>query len=192
MNYKESKQYRLPGYNYARAGLYFVTICTKDHEMFFGEVVGGQMVLSEIGEIANECWLAIPKHFPHVKLYEHIIMPNHVHGILQIDWESCRDFRDMEHLGVGTQNFVFLQNQNPDTMDVQNKFGPQSKNLSSIIRGFKIGVKEWVTINNDNFIWQPRFRDTIIRDEKSLYNFRKYIRNNPRNWELDHNNPDFL
>jgi putative transposase len=78
------KSIRLKGYDYARAGLYFITICCHERERLFGEVVNGRMELNAAGKTADECWKEIPAHFPHVILHEHIIMPNHVHGIIEL------------------------------------------------------------------------------------------------------------
>src|ERR1019366_1141877 len=95
---------RLKGYDYSQAGLYFITICCKNRECLFGKIIGVQgfqrvpqnepinnseplapyMALNEAGQIANECWLEIPEHFPNVILHEHIVMPNHVHGIIEL------------------------------------------------------------------------------------------------------------
>jgi putative transposase len=75
---------RLGGYDYSRAGAYFVTIVTYRRECLFGEVVNGEMGLNEFGIIADECWRAIPEHFPHVEFAAHIVMPNHVHGIIVV------------------------------------------------------------------------------------------------------------
>jgi REP element-mobilizing transposase RayT len=79
------KSARLENYDYAQNGLYFVTICTRDKEYFFGEIKNGEMVLNAIGKIANQFWQEIPKHFPFVNLDQFVIMPNHVHGILEIN-----------------------------------------------------------------------------------------------------------
>ena len=84
---------------------------------------------------------------------------------------------------VETQNFVFLQQG-----QCANKFGPQSKNLSSIIRGFKIGVTKYANSNSINFAWQPRFHDRIVRNEKELNVIRKYISDNSAKWHLDRYN----
>ena len=89
---------------------------------------------------------------------------------------------------VAAQNFAPLQQKRQQRR--VNKFGPQSKNLASIIRGYKIGVTKWSKINNMVFAWQPRYYDHIIRDEKSLHNIRRYIANNPSGWVSDRNNPD--
>mgnify|MGYP001803410188 CR=1 FL=1 len=66
-------------------GGYFVTLCTKHRECFFGNVVGGKMQLSAIGHVARRCWQEIPEHCKNVRIDEYVVMPNHVHGILVIE-----------------------------------------------------------------------------------------------------------
>jgi len=78
------KSTRLENYDYAQNGLYFVTICTKDREELFGEIKDEKMILNEVGRIVNQFWQEIPKHFPFVNLDEFVVMPNHVHGIIEI------------------------------------------------------------------------------------------------------------
>ena len=141
------------------------------------------MHLSEIGKIANDCWLAIPQHFPFVRLGEFVVMPNHVHGIVIID-------KDVE-----TQEAPPVETQAPpvETQDLaslpedsqKNKFGPQSRNLASIIRGFKIGVTKSARSILPAFAWQPRYHDHIIRDTKSYDRISNYIINNPASWKED-------
>ena len=169
---------RLTGWDYSRNGYYFVTMCVKNRESVFGRFEHGEMILSDMGNIAEQCWRGIPVHFPFVKLDEFVIMPNHVHGIIIID------------NNVETQNLASLPRHASSRHGKTNNFGPQSKNLSSIIRGFKIGVKKWANINHIHFEWQSRFYDRIIRDEKELLNIRNYIINNPVQWDDDEENPD--
>lgn len=171
---------RLKNWDYGWNAPYFVTICTQNRECFFGDVVGGDMVLNEIGKIANDCWLEIPEHFPFVKLGEHVVMPNHVHGIVEIDKPD--DGRNDQF--VETQNFASLQSDQYES-STKNKFGPQSKNLASIIRGFKIGVTKNARLINPNFAWQPRYHDHIIRNDESFQKISEYIINNPLNWPSD-------
>lgn len=163
------KSTRLQNWDYSNNGYYFVTICSKDRVCLFGDIIDGKMILSDLGNFVFNCWKKIPKHFTFVILDENIIMPNHIHGIIII------------RKNVETQNFASLHK--------KNKFGPQSMNLASIIRGFKIGVKKYVNQNGIEFKWQPRYHDRIIRNEKELYNIRKYIKHNPLKWEFDRNNP---
>ena len=170
--------------------MYFVTICTKDRKLFFGNIVKEKMQLTKIGKVAEKFWLEIPNHFPFVELDEFVIMPNHIHGIIEIAKNvgtsdvGTQDFAFSHDKisNIGTQKLVFLR-------EYRNKLGAQSRNLSSIIRGFKIGVKKFCKNNNIIFVWQPRFYDRIIRDEKELNNIRQYIIDNLLKWELGRNNP---
>jgi REP element-mobilizing transposase RayT len=79
------KSTRLKNHNYTQAGLYFVTICTRDKEYFFGEIKNGEMNLNDIGKIAHQFWQKIPQHFPFVNLDQFVVMPDHVHGIIEIN-----------------------------------------------------------------------------------------------------------
>jgi len=76
---------RLKGYDYSQTGAYFVTICTKNRECLFGEIVNGKIKLDDGGKIAEQCWIDIPKHFPNAIMDEFVIIPNHIHGIVWIN-----------------------------------------------------------------------------------------------------------
>ena len=75
---------RLPDFDYSQPGAYFVTIVTQDRKMLFGQIVGGEMELNDIGRMVRAAWIAIPEHYPMVELGEFVIMPNHFHGIIAI------------------------------------------------------------------------------------------------------------
>ncbi len=103
---------RLQEYDYSDTGLYFITICCENRACLFGNVADGEMILNEIGFIARECWLEIPDHFPDVSLHEFIIMPNHIHGIVEIVGANKHSPHNME-TNVCDQNGVminFIQN----------------------------------------------------------------------------------
>ena len=161
-----------------RCGAYFVTICTKGREHYFGEIRNDEngdskMYLSPIGEMADKCWRAIPQHFPNVQIPLWVVMPDHIHGIVIID--------DI----VGTQNFVETQNFASLHDNDPNKFGPRSKNLASVIRGFKIGVTKFARQNNISFSWQSRYYDRIIRDTAEMNRIAEYIENNVAEWDAN-------
>jgi REP element-mobilizing transposase RayT len=78
------KSIRLKGYDYTQSGLYFITLMTENRAQLFGDIKHGKMILNDAGRIANECWMNIPQHFPNVVLHEYIIMPNHIHGIIEL------------------------------------------------------------------------------------------------------------
>ncbi|HBM16799.1 MAG TPA: hypothetical protein DD381_10715 [Lentisphaeria bacterium] len=169
---------RYKNWNYSNEGLYFITICVKKHQLLLGSISDEKMILSEVGKCVDKCWKEIPDHFPFAKLDEYVIMPNHIHGIIEI----CHADRE-------TQTLVSLQSI-PDRKP--GNFGPQTKNLPSIIRGFKIGVKKCALVKGTCFNWQKGYYDHIVSRDKELNNIRNYIRANPTSWELDRYNMDFV
>jgi putative transposase len=81
---------RLKEYDYSQPGAYFITIVTFQRQCLFSEIVNGEMQLNEFGKIAGECWRVIPEHFPNVELGAHVVIPNHVHGIIVIHDDERR------------------------------------------------------------------------------------------------------
>lgn len=134
------------------------------------------MVLSKVGITANDLWLSIPNHYQKTSLDEFVIMPNHIHGIIIIQ-----------------KSDVNLRNEDIRSLQTKCWHGAKSGSLSSIVRGFKIGVTNRCRQNGiENFSWQKSFYDHIIRNDKSFNDIRDYIRNNPLKWEIDKNNPENL
>lgn len=80
-----TKSLRLPNYDYSSNGYYFVTICTKNRENYFGEIKNGIMGLNEIGCITHEQWIKTGELRSNVHLDTFVVMPNHIHGIIVID-----------------------------------------------------------------------------------------------------------
>jgi putative transposase len=173
---------RLASWDYGRNAAYFVTICTHNRTHVFGEVTDGRVNLTPLGQAAWDCWYAIPEHFPFVLLDVFVAMPNHVHGIVIIDKPS---YNAVETQNIAsppppaTQNIASLPWQ-PD--QPTNKFGPQSQNLGSIVRGFKIGVTKYARQHQIAFAWQERYHDHIVRDAAECQRIRKYIVENPQKW----------
>jgi REP element-mobilizing transposase RayT len=148
-------------WDYGSNAAYFVTICINDRTHGFGEIINGEMVLTPLGQAAADCWDAIPDHFPFVVLGASVVMPNHVHGIIIINKPD----------GGGD--------------DGPNRFGPQSKNLASIVRGYKIGVTKFARQHNLAFKWQARYHDHVIRNAAEYERIEKYICENPQKWDED-------
>jgi putative transposase len=173
---QERKHIRLKGWSYSSEGTYFITICCKDRHNYFGTVNNEEMAKSDIGKISSNFWSEIPDHFPHVKLDVFVVMPNHIHGILTLDYSLVGLCHDMTLHPTG-------QDRNHKT----NKFGKPIKNsVSVIINQYKSSVKRWCNTNGFNsFEWQSRFYDQILTNEESIENIREYIRNNVKNWSID-------
>ncbi len=182
--------YRLRHWDYSSNAPYFITICTQNRKHFFGEISDGKMHLSDIGKIVENEWIKTPNIRPEMQLElgEFVVMPNHFHAILIIGNGSDAMPRGDAMRCVPTY---------------QNKFGPQSNNLASIIRGFKSAVTTQVKKSysrreampsgdampcvHPSFKWQSGFHDHIVRDAESFARIEKYIINNPANWRGDNN-----
>lgn len=165
-------KYRIPSarwaaWDYSSNAAYFVTICTANRAHHFGEIANGVMTLTALGRAAADCWNEIPAHFPFVELDAFVVMPNHVHGIVVINKPQL----------VETQNFASLPR--------GNRFGPQSQNLASIVRGYKIGVTKFARENSIPFQWQARYHDRVIRDAREHERIAQYILSNPQRWTED-------
>ncbi|HON53113.1 MAG TPA: hypothetical protein PLS12_07890 [Bacteroidales bacterium] len=78
------KSIRLREYDYSQQGLYFITICTQNRSCLFGSIDHGSIMLYDSGKMIENQWLQMPQRFPNIVLHEYIIMPNHIHVILEI------------------------------------------------------------------------------------------------------------
>ncbi len=166
---------RLQSWEYTWPGWYYVTICTRGMEYYFGEIINDKMHLSVIGAIVGQEWLKTPQVRRHVELDEWRIMPNHLHGIIIIN----------DHPGVETTRRVV------STPPPRTTLSPDS--LGSIIGQIKsVCTKRIWAAGHDAFAWQPRFFDHIIRNDADLRRIRLYIRNNVLQWNVDKKSPTNL
>jgi len=169
---------RLKGYDYTQPGAYFVTICTHSREILFGQVMDGEMVLNEYGQIVQACWREIPAHFPHVALEAFVVMPNHIHGIILI----VDDIAEMT-TPVGATHASPLQN---------TPRGPVRGSLGAIVGGFKSAATRRInTLRNTPSapVWQRNYYEHIVRNDRALNAIRRYIAANPVRWDVDRYNP---
>jgi REP element-mobilizing transposase RayT len=173
-NIHHRHSFRLKGYDYSQAGLYFITICIQRSRgrkfstptgITFDKIIDGKMELNEYGKIVEKCWLEITQHYPDCVLHEFVIMPNHLHGIIEITKNDV-------DTTVGVEDFRPLQQQRPNC---------KSRSIGAIVRGFKIGTTKQFHVP----IWQRYYWDHIIRNEQSYQHITNYIINNPANWGKD-------
>ena len=167
---------RLKGYDYSQSGLYFVTICTIHQAYLFGEIVDKKMCLSPIGEIAKTMWFEIENHFPCVKLREFIVMPNHIHGIVEI----------MPVVGAG--HALPLRNPHIHCRGdacVAPTCRPKTT-LATIVGSYKSAISKHAhRLGYVDFAWQRNYFENIIRNDQSHQHIAQYITNNPAMWEND-------
>ncbi len=172
---RNRKIIRKQNHDYSSEGWYYVTICTKDRECYFGEIIKDVMHPNEIGKQANVFIQEICNHFPQVELGKFVVMPNHIHIILGIVRpqhgvsELKNDVRVLDHVAQ------------------LNQFGKTIPgSLSAIMGQLKSTLTRWCRVNGyDHFAWQVRFHDHIIRTDESFERISAYIENNPGNWKDD-------
>ncbi|MBA2393324.1 MAG: transposase [Ktedonobacteraceae bacterium] len=152
----QRKTLRLQGYDYSRPGFYFVTICTRYHTHWFGDIINNKIVLSSAGTILQSVWNTLPGRFPGLKLDQFVVMPNHIHGIIVLT----------EHVRYSKPGLL------------------SRPTLSDIICDYKGAATFLIrrTCEIPEFAWQTSFYDIIIRDKQMLQEIRFYILNNPERW----------
>jgi REP element-mobilizing transposase RayT len=159
---------RLKGYDYSSAGAYFVTIVTWQREMLFGEIVNGEMILNDLGEIVSEKWQWLEIQYEYVELGAWIVMPNHFHGILVI-----HDFSRGGSRSAPTPI--------------------KHKSLGRLIGAFKtVSTKHINLLRNTEgqVVWQRNYYERIIRNDREIDNITSYIESNPSSWNDDDENPN--
>ena len=147
--------HHLPDYDYSQPGLYFVTICVLHHRLIFGKIIEGQMHLNPLGEMAQSRWNTLTELFPHIKLHESVIMPNHMHGIIEL----------------------------VDLDIIPNPRAPLEKIVRAYKGRSTYAIRR--TNGKPWFAWEEDFFDIVVRHEKILHEFRQYILNNPAKWQED-------
>ncbi len=169
------KSIRLQGYDYSQAGLYFITICTQNRLCLFGEIVDdvrGTTIcaLNEYGRIAEKEWIKTSKMRPNIRLDVFVIMPNHAHGIIEIN--EIADGRGTMHRAPTVEQFG----------------KPTSNTIPTIIRGYKSSVTKQINRLREMPgvpVWQRNYYEHIIRDKKTYHKISEYIINNPIHWQDD-------
>ena len=193
--FKVEKQYRLPGYDYSGGGYYFVTICTQDRLNILRCVGTDPRVrssykkqpcglLSEFGNLCQQWWLKIPDKFPGTELDKFCFMPNHFHGILIIRYKCKAQTR-----GSAPTNYT-------GGSAPTNHTGWSAPTVGNVIQWFKTmttneyikNVKTQSWLKFSKHVWQPRFHDRVIRNEKEYWAIKRYILDNPKNWDKDKEN----
>lgn len=184
---KYQNKYRTPTvrvtwWNYANTGIYFITICTDNREHYFGKIENGKMILSEIGLIVQHEWNASFEIRAELFCDAFVIMPNHIHAILRIDnMVGPHGRADLQQIGriEHTHGRAYI----PQSHGVAYR---PPKSISSFVAGFKSAATKRINEYRKmprSPVWQHRFHDHIIRSETEYDRIKKYILENPENWD---------
>jgi REP element-mobilizing transposase RayT len=181
---------RLPSYDYAQAGYYFVTIATYRRLHLFGKIVDGRMIPNIAGEMIERMWQAIEHDFPHVALGKYVLMPNHIHGIIQI--KNPVGAESISALAKDARRAPI--DQKPNTTTAPKRADIESAStLSRIIQSFKRhSTLQYIQMVKNNTlppfnkrIWQRNFYEHVIRNDTDYARIAEYTTNNPLTWEND-------
>ena len=146
---------RLKEYDYSSEGLYFVTICSHEHKCVFGEIIDDNIILNRCGNIIDKEWKSLPQHFPNIVCHEYIIMPNHIHGIIQIE----------ERIQGGPTPPL------------------RKTTLGNILAYYKYRTTK--QLDQRIPLWQRNYYEHIIRNQQSYEEIAAYIVENPVHWKRD-------
>jgi len=188
-NYKPEihhrRSIRLRSHDYSSPGYYFITLCCKNRECLFGEIVDHTMILNDFGRIVHDEWMRSATIRKEIELDEFIVMPNHFHAIVLIREEIGRGDRP-ENDCRGDRPVAPTETNRPVARKLPN--GPKPKSIGSLIGGFKSSVTKQINSNRNKPgepVWQRNYYERILRNEDALYITRRYILKNPRNWMQD-------
>lgn len=193
---------RWNAWDYSGAASYFITICTAGFEYYFGEIADKKFSASPIGIVAESEWrnTAERRKDMNLDMKIFVVMPNHVHGIITIGMNAYNKHHEPDP--EKTKNYSGHRHQfthitDPDELSnalmehrlndrgMFNKFGPQRKNLASIIRGYKSAVTSYARQHQIPFQWQSRYHEHVIRDMHQFDRIADYIENNVNRWKDD-------
>ena len=185
---KNRKRNRMKGFDYSSNNLYFVTSCVQDRICCFGNVIGtarelsvrdinnqdgdksAKMELNEFGIIVNNQLQWLENQYPYVVLHNYVVMPNHIHAIIEIDSlniEGAARIRTARELSVLKDSIKI-------------------KSLSELMGALKTTSSKLIHLAGyPDFQWQRSFHDHIIKDKKSYLNIFNYIETNPERWDED-------
>ena len=163
--YRKSPRAKWLEYN---EGVYFLTICTLNHVHYFGTIVDGEMCLSAVGAFLQNELEHVEQHHPHVAVLQYVVMPNHVHAIVEIgEYNATRCVPTCEER-VGKK--------------IQCGKRPL---LSSFVGSLKAAVTRYAHSIAMPFAWQMRYHDHAIRGVDDCNKIAAYIDNNVANWKTD-------
>ena len=214
-NLHHRRSIRLKGYDYSQSGYYYITLCVKNNDCLFGEIVDHQMNLNDAGKMVEKWVHELGHKYPDIECGEYVVMPNHFHCIIENNGKGNPNMNDNsgivranlrvcplpihqgKHVGSPVQlpdgvlgKHVGSPVQLPDGVLGEHVGSP----LRNIIQWFKTmstneyirGVKTMGWKRFDGKLWHINYWEHVIRDQNSFDYISSYILENPKNWHADH------
>jgi putative transposase len=129
--------------------------------------------LTPLGNLVLEHWQAIPSHFSNAKLHSLVVMPSHLHGLIELS-------------GKPTSPVAEIRRRRFDSDAVP------ANSLPAIVRSFKaiVARRAHRELGFKGELWHRNYFERIIRDGREFANATQYIIDNPTKWEMDRLNPE--
>lgn len=163
---------RLPGYDYAQAGAYFVTICVQERRCLFGEIADGRMAANPAGKMVEQTWCELVNKYATIKLDAFVVMPNHVHFVVTLTAHQTPG----DAVGVGMAD-------RPTLPVAVHWF----KSLTTA--RYRHGVADCHWMPFPGRLWQRNYYEHVIRNDTDMQRIQEYIATNPMRWEQDQLHP---
>ena len=165
MDFPKRKPTRLRGYDYSQNGAYFITICTHNRKCLFSNIVGAihespENKLTQYGESVKQIIEILPNRF-NVSISKYVIMPNHIHLIIEI-------YNDDEKRAIRESPLQYHRSV-----------------IDKMVGFLKMNVSKKINNTDNEKIWQRSYHDHIIRGEKDYQKIWEYIDTNVIRWEKD-------
>lgn len=153
------------------SGCFFITICTQEKHHYFGEIIDGNMILSDIGNFVTKQLEKANQYCDYITVPLFVVMPNHIHAIVINS--------SIKHI-----NPVNQRNPNP-SLRTNSTSQRDVPTLSRYISSLKGAVTKYARANNIHFGWQPRYHDHLIRNTHEGNIIAEYISDNIARWATD-------
>jgi len=166
---------RLRGYDYRSPGVYFVTLCTHQRQNLFGVVRDGVMQPNDFGRVVAALWSRIPEHDPRIRLDAFQVMPNHVHGLIEI-------------VGLDGQACSWTAPGSGDGSGPEHPRGPAPGSLGAVLGSFKSASTRRINAIRrvqGAPLWQRNYWEHIIRNADEYERIYTYVISNPALWADD-------
>ena len=183
-NKYKTESNRLQDWDYSIEAIYFITIVSQNRECIFGDIIEGKMTLNDFGKIIEK------ELFKSIEIRENwifhnwIVMPNHIHLLVEIV-----KMRDGKMHVVETHCSASLPKPEPKPESQSRKLSRKPNSISSFVATFKSVTTKQINLlsenNNDESVWQSNYHDHIVRNYDSFRRIFYYIKNNPKNWNVD-------
>jgi len=205
---RRRKSSRLRQHDYSSPGWYFVTLVCQNRISFFGTVNEASMDLNAAGRMASGEWLELDVRFPYLRVGAYIVMPNHLHGILQILpverglAKGEHEVRPYGEPGPPLDAAGAVGSCRGDPCDrplrgekplASHPSGTLPHSLGRFIQAFKsittlayirhVDCSSWPAFPGR--LWQRNYYDRIIRSMQELQRLETYIAENPAGWNGD-------